>query len=161
LIEIHNLQAIAYQGRRENNQAMETLRKSLMLASPEGYIRIYLDEGKSMANLLLYAVERGIWADSPHLKEYLSILLQAFQRESISDQSEILQTKEQPLVEPLSTRELEVLHMIANGYSNQEIAETLVVSLNTVKKHTSNIYGKLGVSKRTQAVARAQSLGIL
>jgi LuxR family maltose regulon positive regulatory protein len=51
--------------------------------------------------------------------------------------------------------------MIANGYSNQEIAETLVVSLNTVKKHTSNIYGKLGVSKRTQAVARAQSMGIL
>ncbi len=161
LIEIYNLRAIAHQGRRENDQALETLRKSLMLASPEGYIRIYLDEGKPMGSLLLYAVERDIWADSPHLKEYVNILLEAFQRETISVHAEARLTKEQPLVEPLSTRELEVLQMIANGYSNQEIAESLIVSLNTVKKHTSNIYGKLGVSKRTQAVARAQRLGIL
>lgn len=67
----------------------------------------------------------------------------------------------QPLPEPLSDREVEVLQLIAAGHKNQEIADELVVSLNTVRYHTKNLYGKLGVNKRTQAVAKAQELGLI
>jgi LuxR family maltose regulon positive regulatory protein len=161
LIEILNLQAVAHQGWNDTEQAMVSLSKSLALAGPEGYIRVYLDEGKPMANLFMYALERGLWENSPSLMNYLSKLQDAFQGEKILTQPQASPEGAQLLVEPLSGRELEVLRLIAKGYSNREIAETLVITLNTVKKHTSNIYGKLGVSKRTQAVARAQNLGIL
>jgi LuxR family maltose regulon positive regulatory protein len=70
-------------------------------------------------------------------------------------------TAPQPLIEPLSERELEVLRRVAAGYSNQEIAQDLVIAVSTVKRHLSNIYGKLGVGNRTQAVARARELGLL
>ncbi|MCB0180259.1 MAG: response regulator transcription factor, partial [Anaerolineae bacterium] len=74
---------------------------------------------------------------------------------------QLLQPPDQPLVEPLSERELEVLQLLAEGLTNQQIAEKLFVVIGTIKKHTSNIYGKLGVSNRTQAIARARELNLL
>ena len=92
-----------------------------------------------MASLILYAVERDIWADSPHLMAYLNMLLESIQSETTSVQAAAPLPKEQPLVEPLSTRELDTLKLIAENLSNQEIADKLFVSPNTVKTHLKNI----------------------
>jgi LuxR family maltose regulon positive regulatory protein len=109
-----------------------------------------------MAHLLYRAAERGIAAD------YVGRLLAAFatERQSFEAAAEAA-TAPSPLVEPLSDRELEVLVLIAEGLANREIAEQLYISLSTVKSHAANIYGKLGVHKRTEAVARAHAWGIL
>ena len=134
-------------GRPHIAQAMIALEHALTLAEPGGYVRIFLDEGEPMARLLYRAVERGI------APEYAGQLLAAFPALEAKPHTE--------MVEPLSERELDVLRLIAEGLSNQEIARRLHLSLSTVKWHTGNIYGKLGVKNRTQAVAKARSLGIL
>jgi LuxR family maltose regulon positive regulatory protein len=114
-----------------------------------------------MARLLLEAAARGIMPD------YARRLLVVFETETkderrrtkARDSSSVLRPSS--LVEPLSERELEVLGLIAEGLTNQEIASRLFLALSTVKVHTRNIYGKLGVNSRTQAVAKARALGIL
>jgi len=123
-----------------------------------------------MADLLRLGAERGAW-DTSGLVTYVRRLLEAFPEHALHGPFEDASGRvpiqppipevRQPLVEPLTRRELEVLHLICEGYSNQDIAEKLVVTLNTVKKHTSNIYGKLGVSSRTQAIAQAHQLGLV
>jgi LuxR family maltose regulon positive regulatory protein len=126
------------------------------LAEPEEYIRVFLDEGPPMARLLYEALSREI---APN---YVRRLLAAFpsaepeQREPSKSQA-----PETELIEPLSERELEVLQLIAEGLTNREIASRLFLSLNTVKAHTRNVYGKLDVHNRTQAVVRARALGVL
>jgi LuxR family maltose regulon positive regulatory protein len=156
MIEILALQALALELKRGIAQAMRTLERALALAEPEGYIRIFVDEGPPMARLLHEAVSRGIAPD------YARRLLAAFpdtQPKQPAPSKTQVPTSE--LVEPLSERELEVLQLIATGLTNPEIAVRLFLSLNTVKVHTRNIYGKLGAHNRTQAVAQARALGIL
>ncbi len=158
VIEILMLQALALSqtpvegtARGETNPALIALERALVLAEPEGYVRMFVDEGEPMARLLY---EVASWGIAP---EYAGQLLAAFP-DVVS-----AQPKRPPpeMVEPLSSREIEVLGLIAEGHSNQEIAARLFVSLNTVKVHCSHIYGKLGVKSRTQAVAKAETLGIL
>jgi LuxR family transcriptional regulator, maltose regulon positive regulatory protein len=126
----------------------------LTLAEPEGYIRLFLDEGVPMLNLLRLARSRGLASN------YITTLLTAF-----GEQTAAATPRSVPhsavLVELLSERELEVLHLLALGTSNDEIAEQLVIAVSTVKRHVSNIFGKLTVSNRTQAVVRARELGLL
>jgi len=155
-IEVLVLQALAVQAQGDTNQAITTLEWALSLAEPGGFIRIFVDEGPSMARLLYEAAARGIAPD------YARRLLTAFPvaEPEHADPSET-QASNSELVEPLSERELEVLQLIAEGLTNPEIASRLFLSLNTVKAHARNIYGKLGVHSRTQAVARASALGLL
>ena len=135
----------------DTDEALDTLSRALTLAESEDYVRMFVDEGAPMARLLYKAATRGI------TPEYAGRLLAAF------PDVDSAQPKRPPteMVEPLSARELQVLGLIAAGHSNQEIATKLYLSLNTVKVHSSNIYGKLGVNSRTQAVAKAKTLGIL
>jgi LuxR family maltose regulon positive regulatory protein len=153
-IEALNLQALAAQGGGDTTQAMTALERALALAESGGFVRIFVDEGPPMAHLLYEALSRGIAPD------YVRRLLAAFPSAE-PEHTEPVQAPESELIEPLSERQLEVLQLIAEGLTNREIASRLFLSLNTVKAHTRNIYGKLGVRSRTQAVARARGLGVL
>ena len=136
--------------------AIKKLESALNIAEPEGFIRIFVDEGPPMAKLLFEALKREI---SPF---YIRMLLDAFPLEEPDRRLPVQsQNSEIEWIEPLSERELEVLQCIADGLTNQETAEKLFLSLNTVKAHTRNIYGKIGVNSRTQAIARARALGLL
>ena len=146
LIEILFLQAITSAAQDRGKEALSALAQALSLAEPEGFVRIFLDEGPPMAELLRRAVVQDL--HTPYALHLLEALAEAA-------------TAPQPLIEPLSERELEVLRRVAAGYSNKEIAQELVVEISTVKRHISNIYGKLEVESRTQAVARARELGLL
>jgi LuxR family maltose regulon positive regulatory protein len=156
VIEIMILQALAFQAGGDTAQAMITLERALTLAEPRGFYRIFVDEGPSMAPLLYTALDRGIVPD------YVRRLLQAF---PIDEPKQVDQSEprgfEAGYIEPLTEREIEVLQLIAAGLTNPEIATRLFLSLHTVKTHTRNIYSKLGVHNRTQAVAKAKGLGIL
>jgi LuxR family maltose regulon positive regulatory protein len=159
-IEILNLQALTFLAGGESTQALSALERALTLAEPEGFVRTFVDEGPPMAQLLNQAAARGV------MPNYTARLLAAFQTTDDEPQttrhsSSVVDRRSSDLVEPLSERELEVLQLIAEGLTNREIAARLYLSLNTVKAHTRNIYGKLGVRSRTQAVARARALGSL
>jgi LuxR family maltose regulon positive regulatory protein len=149
VIEILVLQSLAYQAQGDIPLGLVSLERALTLAEPEGYVRIFVDEGPPMAALLREAAKHGT---APN---YVSQLRAAFGK------AEGTTSVTQLLIEPLSERELEVLQLIAEGLTNQEIATRLYLSLNTVKAHTRNINGKLGVNNRTKAVAIARDLGIL
>jgi LuxR family maltose regulon positive regulatory protein len=156
MIEILLLQALAFQAMGDTDRALTPLERALTLAEPEGFIRIVVDEGPPMARLLYAAGTRGI------TPIYVQRLLREFPTTELGQAyPPKTQVPNSELVEPLSGRELEVLSLIAEGITNQEIATRLYLSLNTVKVHTRNIYGKLGVNNRTQAGARARALGIL
>ncbi|MCP4540025.1 MAG: tetratricopeptide repeat protein [Chloroflexi bacterium] len=150
MIRLLVLESLAYQAQHDTDQAMSVLEQALSLAKPEGYVRVFANEGPAMATLLQEAAARGISS------EYVNKLLATFDA-SKSPSS----TRPQPLIEPLSEREIEVLQLVAAGKSNQEIADELVIALSTVKSHTNHIYGKLGVRGRTRAIVRAQELGLL
>ncbi|MCL4559957.1 MAG: tetratricopeptide repeat protein, partial [Chloroflexi bacterium] len=154
LLEILILMALAYQATGSVDLAVDALERSLKLAEPEGYVRVYIDEGPPMIKLLREAARRGI------KKQYCNRLLSTFQQEDriLEHASGEDQTG---LVEPLSGRELEVLQLLAEGCTNREVGERLYLSLSTVKGHISNINGKLDARNRTEAVARARQLGIL
>lgn len=149
-IEVLALQALALWTQANLDRALPALERALSLAEPEGYVRTFVDEGEPMAQLLRSALSRGI---APN---YVARLLAAFGQEV-----ERASPGMESLVEPLSERETEVLRLVVAGLSNPEIAEELVVAVSTVKSHINSIYGKLGVERRTQAVARAQELGLL
>jgi LuxR family maltose regulon positive regulatory protein len=154
------LQALALQGQGDTSQAISALKQALALAEPAGFVRVFLDQGQPMARLLQKAASRGI------APEHTAKLLEAFEPETKNEgrrtQEALPPAGVRPgLIEPLSERELEVLRLIAAGLSNREIAQELVVAISTVKTHINNIYRKLDVSKRTQAVARARELELL
>ncbi len=149
------LQALALHAHRENDKAIQVLGDALALAEPGGFIRLFVDEGEPMAKLLLEAAAHGIRPD------YVGKLLAAFGVDRQGADSEPHLPTAQPLVEPLSQRELEILQFIAQGLSNREIGQRLFLALNTVKGHNQRIFDKLGVQRRTEAVARARELGLL
>ena len=150
-IEILVLQALAQQHGGDIPAALAPLGRALTLAEPEGYVRVFVDEGPPMAALLEAAAQRGIAPD------YVRRLLAAARRHRATATS----TVGSGLVEPLSGRELDVLRLLATDLGGPDIARELVVSLNTVRTHTKNIYAKLGVNNRRAAVRRAQELDIL
>ena len=154
LIEVLALKSLALHQHGLLEQALQTLEQALSMAEPEGFLRTFVDEGEPMARLLYQAAARRIFP------AYAGKLLAVLAEESQSSQPPSRLPSE-PLIEPLSERELEVLRLIAEGLSNSEIARRLHISLSTVKGHTSNIFGKLGVKNRTQAVAQARSLALL
>ena len=149
-LEILVLRALAFHAQGDRTEALSTLERALVLAEPEGYIRLFVDEGAPMLALLRLAHARGI------LPAYLTALLAAF-----GWQEEARVVRSPSLVEPLTEREREVLRWLVAGASNREIARRLVLSLGTVKKHVSNICSKLNVQSRTQAIARARDLHLL
>ena len=160
VIEALLLRSIALQMLGDLAQTMECFNRCLVLAAPGGYVRLFLDEGPAVRMLLQEAVKSGT------VVEYASKLLAAFDAESTQMEGVVLVPRLQKIAapglpEPLTEREIELLSLIAEGLSNQEIAQRLFISLPTVKWHTSNIYGKLGVRNRTQAVIQARSLGVL
>jgi LuxR family maltose regulon positive regulatory protein len=151
VIEILLLHALAYQAQREFSPAFVSLERALNMAEPEGYVRIFLDEGPPMAQLLSTA------AAQEHMPDYAGKLLAQFEREKTAFRSK----HPQPVAELLSERELEVLNLIAQGFTNREIGERLYLALDSVKGHNRRIFGKLGVKKRIDAVTRARELGLL
>lgn len=155
-IEILALQALAFAAQGSQSPALTALERALTLAEPEGFFQRFVDEGAPMARLLYEILSQDIASD------FVRRLLTAFPvfepEQAAPVQAEI---SEFDWIEPLSDRELEVLQLIAEGLTNQEIATRLFLALNTVKVHTRNIYSKLGVNSRIQAVARARDLGFL
>ena len=152
-LEFLILKALAFHQMHKTEPALEFLRKALLLGEPEGYQTTFVDEGQPMAQLLYQAMTQNICpVYSGRLLKVLSEMDPVFSS---------TQEKNSDLIEPLSQRELEVLGLIVEGLSNAEIARTLYLSLSTVKGHTTNIYGKLGIKNRTQAVAQAQKFGFL
>ncbi len=158
-IEILALLAQALQSCGDTRAALSAVSEALALAEPEGYVRVFLDKGQPAQMLLARWLAR---ASAGSLRDYAIRLLSRFDAEPHA----VTVAKDKAssagdLVEPLSQRELEVLHLMALGTTNQGIAEQLIVAAGTVKAHTSSIYRKLDVANRTEAVARARQLGIL
>ncbi len=149
------LQAVALHAHGEKDKAVHLLFDALALAEPGGFIRLFVDEGIPMAHLLSEAAAIGRMPDS------IGKLLAIFKAEEQKREDTSSPPPTQPLLEPLSPRELEVLHLMAQGLSNQEMSERLFLALDTVKGHNRNIFGKLQVQRRTEAVARARELGLL
>jgi LuxR family maltose regulon positive regulatory protein len=150
------LQATALHAHGEKEQAVQLLNEALTLAEPGGFIRTFVDEGAPMVRLLYEALSQGTAPD------YVQRLLAAFpiNGPEPGDPSKF-QAPESEIIELLSKRELEVLGLMAQGLKYNQIAEQLYVSLNTIRSHTKNIYGKLKVNNRTQAIERARDLNWL
>lgn len=148
-LEVAVLQALAYQDQGDITQAVQALSEALSLATPGGFVRIFVDEGVAMAALLREVGKQGLFPT------YVQQLLAAF------DGGEGQTAVSQPLPDPLSERELEVLKLLATDMSGPEIARHLMVSLNTMRTHTKSIYSKLGVGSRRTAVRRAEELQLV
>jgi LuxR family maltose regulon positive regulatory protein len=163
MIEILGLNALVYQAQNNLSAAIAALERALTLAEPEGYIRIFVDEGEQMRQLLLdyqsiikTQISEGIDREIFRLLTYSDKLLASF-----SPQASFNNAKYQSIPEPLSDRELDILQLIATGRTNKEIAEILVIAVSTVKSHINNLYGKLGAKRRTEAIAIARDFGLL
>jgi LuxR family transcriptional regulator, maltose regulon positive regulatory protein len=157
-LKVMVLQAVVHHAHGEKDKAVQLLGDALALAEPGGFIRLFVDEDPPMAHLLSEAAAHGIMPD------YTGKLLAVFetQKQKSEDKSSLSHPPPaQPVIEPLSQRELEVLRLIAQGLSNGEISERLFLALTTVKGHNQKIFGKLQVQRRTEAVARARELGLL
>jgi LuxR family maltose regulon positive regulatory protein len=168
VIEILLLQALAHETQDDIPLALVSLERALTLAEPDGYVRIFVDEGRPVAELL-----GRMKAEGGRMKLFIRKLLLAFESNkdrSISNESGInaiisslhpSSLIPHPLIEPLSERELEVLRLLGTELTGPEIARELLVSLSTVRTHTQNIYTKLGVNNRRAAVRRAEELDLL
>jgi LuxR family maltose regulon positive regulatory protein len=166
IIEIRALQALAQQAAGDQTGALAALAEALALAWGEGYVRVFVDEGAPMARLLgrLSAQRTGQAAPPASVpSHYLNRLARAFEtgRAPTASRPARSTAAVAGLIETLSSRELQVLTLLAAGRSNQQIADELVVMLATVKKHVGHILGKLSAANRTQAVAHARALGLL
>jgi len=163
VIEVLILQALAHQAHGDLPAALQALNRALTLAEPEGYVRIFVDEGPDMAQLLLQAAAHGM------LPDYTGRLLEAFDLERppalATANGEVAPARppvaSQPLIEPLSQRELEIMRLFRTELSGPEIADELVIALSTVRTHTKSIYSKLNVNNRRAAVNRAAELGLI
>jgi LuxR family maltose regulon positive regulatory protein len=161
MLEVQMLKALALQAQGSLDRALASLEAALAIAEPGGFVRMLVDEGEPMLQLLRQAATRGI------APEYTSKLVAAFDQPpygapmASSAAPHRQPPLAQPLVEPLSEREMEVLRLLATGLSNPEIAQRLYIATSTVRSHLKNIYGKLNVHKRWDAVHRAEELGLL
>jgi len=149
VIEILVLQALARQARGDIPAALASLERALTLAEPEGYVRIFVDEGPPMASLLRAVAKR--WSASSYVRRLLAAV----------GTTVVEPRLEQGLIEPLSERELDVLRLLGTDLDGPDIARELIVSLNTVRTHTRHIYAKLGVTNRRAAVRRAEELDLM
>ncbi len=154
-VEIHLLCALLLQAEGSSVLALEALQTSLSLAMPEGFVRVYLDEGMPLRMLLIRLRERQPQGNA--LRQYATTLLAAFDRPSAT----ALSVAGNALIEPLSEREHEVLRLLSEGKSNQEIAQSLIVAVSTIKTHIHHLFAKLQATDRLQAVTRARELGLL
>jgi LuxR family transcriptional regulator, maltose regulon positive regulatory protein len=169
VIEILALQALAHQVQGDIPAALVLLERALTLAEPEGYVRIFVDEGPPIAVLLTKLHEglrkRPRAASTTISLAYSERLLARLRgerdQEGTSPAASSAPAPAQPLLDPLTERELEVLRLITAGLSNREIADRLVLAVSTVKSYVNTIYSKLQVESRTQAVARARALHLL
>jgi LuxR family transcriptional regulator, maltose regulon positive regulatory protein len=159
VIEAGALRALALAACGQDADAVNALAEALALACPQGYVRVFADEGPPMAALLgrLIAAQRAGPAAAAVPLGYLARLRSAFGAEPAAPHTAAVPG----LIDPLTSRELEVLQMLAAGKSNQAIAGELVVTLDTVKKHVSHLLGKLGAANRTEAVSRARELSLI
>ncbi len=157
LIEIYVLQALAFHAQDRSEQAFAALERALAVAAPENHIRVFLDEGEPLAELIAALVHRR--SAEPGVQDFARQLLSAWSG-TVECEPPVPQ-KPQSLVEPLSERESQVLRLLAAGLSSSEIAERLVVSANTVRTHVKSIYAKLSVHRRLEAVRRAEDLGLV
>ena len=165
VIESLILQLMAYQAQGDQSLALASLDCALALAEPEGYVHIFVDEGELMRSLLRLMLEEQAHHRDLPLRRYVDKLLAAFPSPVSAPGSTTIPQKfdtrqPTPLIEPLSERELEVLKLLRSELSGPEIARQLVVSLNTLRTHTKNIFSKLGVNNRRAAVRRAEELGL-
>ena len=158
LIGLLVLKALALRDGQDFPSAHAALEEALELAAPEGYVRIFLDEGRPMRELLLQVSRK---TKSPAVRSYVDMLLKEAVPHHPVPADLPPQWEQSLLVEPLTEREIEVLTLLASGLSNQEIAQKLVIEVSTVKRHISNIFDKLGVQSRTQAVSRGREVGLL
>ena len=166
LIEVQMLRALALAAVGDQAAALAALAEAFVLAAPEGYLRVFLDEGAPIATLLgkLAATAAKGQATAARVpRPYLTRLLEAFDQDGLNvlprpRHGSVLVAG---LVAPLSARELEVLALLTAGMSNHAVAEELVITLDTVKRHVTHILDKLGAANRTQAVTRAHELGLL
>ena len=149
MIRILTLQALLWQVGGNLKNASTALKLALELAEPGNFVRYFLDDKQMMIDLLQHV------STSNPSQKFAQKLLDHI------DRTDSFQSVYQPLVEPLSQREIEVLQLVARGLSNPEIADTLVISIHTVKKHITNIFGKLEVTSRTQAVAKGREIGLV
>ncbi|UCG26275.1 MAG: helix-turn-helix transcriptional regulator [Chloroflexota bacterium] len=152
-IEILLLQALAYHALSDIPRALDALERALTLAEPEGYVQIFVEEGQPMVELL-----RKMKSEAEGMKEYAQKLLDAYAKQKEIHPSSFIP---HPSLDPLSQRELEVLRLLETELTGPEIARELTISLNTMRTHTKNIYGKLGVNNRRAAVRRAVELRLL
>ena len=163
VLEILLTQALAHRAQGDATAAFAALERGLTLAEPEGYVRTFVDEGEVMRLLIAdfrALIEKQGHREGQNLIGYVDKLLAAFGKSTdihVHPSSFLLP----PLIEPLSPRELEVLQLISQGLSNQEIADRLFLALSTVKGYTRTLFDKLQVQRRTEAVARARELGLL
>jgi LuxR family maltose regulon positive regulatory protein len=173
-IKILVLQAVNEQARGCRPEALQSLSRAVSLAEPGGYVQVFLAEGEPVRELL------GVLAKDLHssplweqmapekqpaqMKKYLAGLLAAFDRPagaSATSRDTRPPISSEQLVEPLSAREMDVLKLLAQGCSDKQIATALTISTGTVNKHLKNIYGKLDVHSRTEALAQARNLGLM
>lgn len=164
LIDILGLQALALEAQGQPDDAEVALSQALSLARPEGYVRVFLDLGPPLRKLLarLAAKEARGEAIVRVTADYARDLLDAFQQDAAVLAGQVAPSSSaEALISPLTERELEVLHLLAEGLSNKAIAERLIVAPSTIKQHLKNVYGKLDVHSRTEAVAHGRELGLL
>jgi len=159
VLETRVLEALALHAQRKTDAALEVLEEALRQAEPEGLIRVFVEEGLPMARLLYLATTQEIVPDFAHT--LLEVFTETTEMRNVGARKRERAAIPSDLIEPLTDRELEVLALIAEELSNQEISDRLFISINTVKTHVRNVYGKLGASRRSQAVGQAQALGIL
>ena len=143
------LRALAHQAMGDVPGALGSLARAVTLAEPEGYVRIFVDEGPPMTSLLRALAKDG--DTGSHARRLLAAL----------DGTEVNRPVTQGLIDPLSARELDVLRLLGSDLDGPDIARRLFVSLNTVRTHTKNIYAKLGVNNRRAAVRRAVELDLM
>jgi len=163
VIEILLLQALAHQAQGDQPRALGSLERALTLAEPEGYVRSFVDEGEGIRLLILdfkFAIEKSARNGVHPLSGYVDILLSAFPQMAATPKESKIKNQKSEIVEPLSERELDVLKLLRSELSGPEIARQLIVSLNTLRTHTKNIYNKLGVNNRRAAVHRADELDL-
>jgi LuxR family maltose regulon positive regulatory protein len=163
IIEVLVLMALASNELRLSNQTNEYLARALSLARPEKYVRIFIDEGEAMEELLRKAHQHDVppFAEVA-MRSYLHLLLHSFEKKAPKPISFPRADRAiQPLIEPLSERELQVMRLIANGMSYEEVAQELVVALSTIQWHIKNIYQKLNVHSGIEAVAISRQLNLL